>query len=288
MTIKSRKCQCIYGTIGGIICANTNLSLMDKMLEILKDVKMKGFSENEQDVVDYNSKYVGCVDGAFNVKKSIAGYGWIIYNNKGEIIEKDSGKVDNPEGSMFKNVASELIGTIRLVEHAIKLNLGENLVVFDYYGIQKYFDGEWMTREGFTKNYVMRMKELNKSILIKMKKVYSHTGVMGNEVADRLAKIGAGFENVGDNVNKEEIMKDAKSKKPQAKVDYLKDCWKTIYKFLTLVEMTYLNNNLNNLNMDLLLLNFKVKAVNIDLLLEKNFNLFRLIDHEDLIEDNMM
>jgi ribonuclease HI len=145
---------------------------MDKMLEILKDVKVKGFSENEQDVVDYNSKYVGCVDGAFNVKKSIAGYGWIIYNNKGEIIEKDSGKVDNPKGSMFKNVAGELIGTIRLVEHAIKLNLGENLVVFDYYGIQKYFDGEWMTREGFTKNNVMRMKELNKSILIKMKKVY--------------------------------------------------------------------------------------------------------------------
>ena len=265
------------------ICRIQLWYLINKLLEILRDAKTKGFNEKDVDINDPEYDYVGFIDGAFNVKDNVAGYGYIIYDKNNNIVAKESGAVPNPEGQLLKNVAGELLGTIKLVDKAIQLKLSNILIMYDYYGIEKYYRGDWISREPFIKNNVLKMKELNKLIKIGMRKAYSHTGVFGNEVADSLAKLGAKFNIDNKPIDKNTIINEGK-KKPQVKVEYLKKCWKIIFKFLTLIEMTYLNNNINNLNLELLLLNLKIKATNLDIFLEKNFNLSKILDP---IDDNM-
>ena len=70
-----------------------------------------------------------------------------------------------------------------------KLNL-----VFDYIGIPLYFLKVWTTKDDNIRKYRDTMIKLvaNSGIRIEWLKVYSHTNIRINEVADQLAKIGSG------------------------------------------------------------------------------------------------
>ena len=261
--------------------------LVDKLLNILRDIKVKGFSEENIYKEVNKPMAISFVDGAFNSKENRAGFGWIIFDKDNKEVKRKSGNVNQLDGMVYKNIAGELLGAIDLVENAIKLKIPEICIVYDYYGIEKYFKNEWISQESFIKKYVIKMKELSRLIKLHFKKVYSHTGVLGNEYADILAKIGAGFNTKLEDINEEKLRLNAKKRKPQKKVEYLKKCWKIIFKYLTILEMMYLNSNLNNLNLELLLLNLKIKAVNLDHFCEKNFNLFKTLDHEDPFDDKI-
>jgi hypothetical protein len=175
-----------------------------------------------------------------------------------------------------------------MVENAINLGIDELCIVFDYYGIEKYYKGDWLARNEFIKSYIIKMRQLSKNIKISMCKVSSHTGVLGNEKADRLAKRGAKFPNVSINVDKVELLKERGNMKPQKKLDYLKRCWKTIFKYLTIIEMMYLNSNINGLDLECLVVNIRIKAINLEKFLDKNFNLFEIEDHMDPIDDRIV
>ena len=261
--------------------------LIDKLLNIMRDIKIKGFCEDNiyKDIKKPMS--IAFVDGAYNTKENRAGFGWIIFDQNNKELKKKSGNINQLDGEVYKNIAGELLGTIDLIENAINLKIPEICVVYDYYGIEKYYKNEWISQESFIKKYVIKMKELSKLIKIQFQKVYSHTGVLGNEYADILAKIGAGFKIKLEDINDEKIIQTAKKKKPQDKVIYLKKCWKIIFKYLTILEMIYLNSNLNNLNLELLVLNLRIKSINLDQFCEKNYNLFNTLDHEDPFDDKI-
>jgi hypothetical protein len=70
-------------------CRSCVWYLINKLLDILKDLKLKGYSETDpiDDLKKY--QYIGFVDGAFNINLSVAGYGWFIMNNQEEMIAED-------------------------------------------------------------------------------------------------------------------------------------------------------------------------------------------------------
>lgn len=255
--------------------------LVDKLLEILAITKLKGWSDHSDIMKEIEAnEYVAFVDGAFNVKKNKVGYGWLIQNTvSGKVIEQYSGCILDKDQVKLKNVAGELMATVEAVDRAIEGGFESIAVVYDYVGIVKYFNGEWVPRDVFIKTYVNRMKSFAQEIKIKFIKVTSHTGLKGNDRADSLAKAGA------------EIFALDKNEKPkyaQELINYLKDKFKIIFKFLTLIELCYYNSNLNGLSLDWLFINMKVKVINLEDFLEKNYKLFIMEEHLDPVEDKIL
>lgn len=253
--------------------------LIDKIISIISDSKLKGWSDVKELEDDLSKKeYVGYVDGAFNEKKKKVGYGWVLFHNNIKC-ESQAGELVTEEEKKLRNVAGELYATIELVDKAIEINAKEITIVFDYFGIVKYFNGEWRPKNNeYIKKYIVRMRQFSQIIKINFVKVSSHTGVTGNDEADRLSKIGAGMDG-RDRVNKPKLI--------QAKVDFLKEKFKIIYKFLTIIEMIYLNSNLNNMSMNLLIMNAQVKYINLAQFLDKNYQLFDIENNLDPIDDKI-
>lgn len=254
--------------------------LLDKILEILEISKLKGWTDPMNIMNEINKfEYVAFVDGAYNEKKNITGYGWLIQNVKtGKLIEEDKGTIVDKSLLKLKNVAGELMATAEAIDRAVEVNLEELCIVYDYLGIVKYVSGEWTSKDPFIKQYIIRVKQMMEFVNIKFIKVASHTGVKGNERADFLAKQGAEISTISSN---------DKPKYAQSVIDYLKDKFKVVFKFLTVIELCYYNNNLNGLSLEWLLVNMKVKIINLDEFLEKNYRLFMLERHLDPIEDKI-
>ena len=127
---------------------------------------------------------IAYVDGSFNSKTNIYGYGVLFLPNN-EIYQ---GTGNNTEASSMRNVAGELCGAMRAVKEAIQLGYKEIIIHHDYEGIAKWVTGQWKANLTCTQQYVEYMKKHQKKINIKFKKVAAHTGVLYNEKVDQLAK----------------------------------------------------------------------------------------------------
>lgn len=109
-------------------------------------------------------------------------------------------------------------------------------------------------------------------------KVPSHTGILGNDMADYYAKCGAG---IAHNENKKvSPIYSAKQ------ISLFKELYKITFKYLTTAENIYLNSNLNDLNLDYLLLNLNVKYFNLDDFSNKQYNIAEIEGYLDPIDDN--
>lgn len=254
--------------------------LLDLILNVLKDSKRKGeadINKINSDLSNYD--YQGFVDGS--AKKKKIGWAAVIYNKNGTVVSSRRGKcVRNRYNAHLRNIAGELAATLECIQTAISLNIRKMVLVFDYLGIQKYAQGVWIPHEPFIKEYVLRFKSLAKNIDVDFYKVPSHTGIPGNDEADRLAKLAVGI--VEDNINR-----GGRSGPiyPQGKIDYLKKNYKIIFKILTIIEMIYLNNNLNQLSVRELMMNMAIKYNNLDDFTNKCYNLATIEDNLDPIDD---
>lgn len=146
---------------------------------------------NEQSTVtiseQIDNRYYIYVDGSY-----INGeYSWgmaIFYH--GQLIETYNGKGTSAEASELHNVAGEIQGAIEATKWAIAHD--EKIVIcHDYIGLSEWATGNWKTNKELTKAYAQFMKpHLN---LVTFKKVAGHTGISGNEIADKLAKQALGL-----------------------------------------------------------------------------------------------
>lgn len=93
----------------------------------------------------------------------------------------------------MRNVAGEINAALSAVELAIKLKLGSITIIYDYNGIEKWAKLEWARNNKVTNSYVSKMRNYMKIIDIKFVKIKAHSGVQGNEIADRLAKQAVGI-----------------------------------------------------------------------------------------------
>jgi ribonuclease HI len=131
------------------------------------------------------------VDGSYNASTGVYGYGGFIYHNGERILI--SGHGDDPEMAGMRNVAGEILGAEAAIRRADELGLSRITVLYDYSGIECWADGSWQANKYGTKRYRDAVKELQQDLEVSFVKVAAHTGIEGNELADKLAKEAVGI-----------------------------------------------------------------------------------------------
>ena len=134
-----------------------------------------------------DNRYYIYVDGSY--ANGIYGWGMAVYH-RGELTATFCGKGKSDDAAQLHNVAGEIEAAMQAARWA-EAN-GEDIVIcHDYIGLSEWALNRWKTNRELTRRYAEFMQPYLKQITFK--KVSGHTGVAGNELADRLAKKGAGL-----------------------------------------------------------------------------------------------
>ena len=147
-------------------------------------------NKKEDTIEDKKPQVYAFVDGSFNVKTGVYGYGGFLFDGQDKHILSGSG--DDAEMATMRNVAGEILGSMAAVEKAIELGIKELSIYYDYMGIEMWATGAWKRNKEGTIAYHEYMNSVRDKIQINFIKVKGHSGVEGNEEADILAKKAVG------------------------------------------------------------------------------------------------
>lgn len=146
-------------------------------------------------------------DGSYNEKTKTYGWSYALYSDE-DLIDSQAG-AGNGEAASMRNVAGELSAVMHAVKdlynrHVIgeeacsqlntKLSQFDVTIYHDYTGVANWVDGSWKAKNDFTKAYKAFMNKYLSDGRLKVKFIciHGHTGIAGNEEADRLAKQACG------------------------------------------------------------------------------------------------
>lgn len=141
------------------------------------------------------------VDGSYNAQTGVYGYGGFVVT--GEERYEISGCGSDPEMAKSRNVAGEVLGATSAVEKAKSLGLKTLTIYYDYDGIMMWPTGKWKANKELTQNYAFYVRQaMAEGMDISFVHVKGHSGIPGNEEADRIAKEACGNANPSEEKNK--------------------------------------------------------------------------------------
>ena len=139
-----------------------------------------------------NEGLVIYVDGSFSLDKGNYSYGLVAIHNGNEVYQ-DCGDGEDKDAVSLRNVAGEVLGSLKAVEYAINNGHDKVTIVYDYQGVESWAIGAWKRNKTLTQNYHERMQENMKKIKVQFHKVKGHSGDKYNDIADKLAKRALGI-----------------------------------------------------------------------------------------------
>lgn len=171
------------------------------MVDGYPGAKYKGFSTIQEaeaflnnvegNVLEIREPYA-FVDGSYNSVTNVYGYGGFLISGGKKYLLQGSG--DDEEMASMHNVAGEILGSMAAVEKALELGLQQIDIYYDYAGIEQWATGAWKRNKTGTIAYYDFMQSVKEQIEVCFVKVKGHSGVDGNEEADKLAKQAAGID----------------------------------------------------------------------------------------------
>ena len=133
-------------------------------------------------------------DGSFNVNTGVYGFGGFLHYSDTEDDIEIRGNGNDPEEAVSRNVAGEVHGAVAAMKKAVELGLPELTLFYDYEGIEKWPLRDWKTNKKISMFYVNEYDGLKDRLKVNFVHVKAHTGIPGNEAADRMAKAEVGIE----------------------------------------------------------------------------------------------
>ncbi len=131
---------------------------------------------------------IAFVDGSYAEVDGVPkySYGAVIITSQDEITLSEV--FDDPESVKLRNVSGEVKGATKVIEWCVDNKFTKLFLYYDYIGIEKWATREWKRNNAITQAYSDYFAKVLDKLDVEFIHTPAHTGIVYNELADKLAK----------------------------------------------------------------------------------------------------